>query len=187
MHAHSFCAFAQNNRDICAGFLPSTAARSLLPYPWHRGVAHLGEYVDLIREPRNPYDRNAIRVDNLSSQQVGTRFRDQKRCVIQTLAGSRCSADAFGKSSTRGESALGRSRGLSAEAVLFARVAVFVAIIFPSLRFPFSVLSAGRLVARSQISYKYSLSPPAPLILRPHRKAFPRPPRCHVDVFDPQF
>lgn len=36
-----------------------------------RGVAHQGEFVDLVREPNNPYDRNAIRVDNLSHQQVG--------------------------------------------------------------------------------------------------------------------
>ena len=35
------------------------------------GVAHLGEFVDLVREPNNPYDRNAIRVDNLARQQVG--------------------------------------------------------------------------------------------------------------------
>ena len=33
-------------------------------------MAHLGEFVNLVREPRNPYDRNAIRVDNLASQQV---------------------------------------------------------------------------------------------------------------------
>ncbi|CAN0079280.1 unnamed protein product, partial [Laminaria digitata] len=34
------------------------------------GVAHRGEFVNLVREPRNPYDRNAIRVDNLATQQV---------------------------------------------------------------------------------------------------------------------
>lgn len=34
-------------------------------------MAHLGEFVDLVREPNNPYDRNAIRVDNLARQQVG--------------------------------------------------------------------------------------------------------------------
>lgn len=34
------------------------------------GVAHLGEFVNLVREPRNPYDCNAIRVDNLATQQV---------------------------------------------------------------------------------------------------------------------
>lgn len=35
-----------------------------------RGVAHLGEFVDLVREPNNSYDRNAIRVDNLARQQA---------------------------------------------------------------------------------------------------------------------
>ena len=35
------------------------------------GKAHPGEYVTLIREPHNPYDRNAIRVDNLQGEKVG--------------------------------------------------------------------------------------------------------------------
>jgi SWI/SNF-related matrix-associated actin-dependent regulator of chromatin subfamily A3 len=34
-------------------------------------VAHPGEFVTLIREPANPYDRNAIRVDNVSGKKVG--------------------------------------------------------------------------------------------------------------------
>ncbi|CAM9199095.1 unnamed protein product [Choristocarpus tenellus] len=37
---------------------------------YYRGVAHKGEYVSLVREQRNPYDKNAIRVDNLSRLQV---------------------------------------------------------------------------------------------------------------------
>jgi SWI/SNF-related matrix-associated actin-dependent regulator of chromatin subfamily A3 len=31
----------------------------------------VGEYVSLVREPRNAYDGNAVRVDNLSGRQVG--------------------------------------------------------------------------------------------------------------------
>jgi SWI/SNF-related matrix-associated actin-dependent regulator of chromatin subfamily A3 len=42
----------------------------------YHGTAHEGEYVNLIREPRNPYDRNAIRVDNLAGVQVGHVPRD---------------------------------------------------------------------------------------------------------------
>mmetsp|Transcript_45123 Transcript_45123/g.94645 ORF Transcript_45123/g.94645 Transcript_45123/m.94645 type:complete len:876 (+) Transcript_45123:187-2814(+) len=38
---------------------------------YYSGVAHPGEYVSLVREPRNPYDRNAIRVDNLRGEKVG--------------------------------------------------------------------------------------------------------------------
>jgi len=37
----------------------------------YRGVAHPGEYVNLVREPNNLYDRNAIRVLNLDQMQVG--------------------------------------------------------------------------------------------------------------------
>lgn len=38
---------------------------------YYNGVAHPGEYVELVREPNNPYDRNAIRVDNMSGDKVG--------------------------------------------------------------------------------------------------------------------
>mmetsp|Transcript_11127 Transcript_11127/g.22142 ORF Transcript_11127/g.22142 Transcript_11127/m.22142 type:complete len:873 (-) Transcript_11127:81-2699(-) len=38
---------------------------------YYNGVAHPGEFVTLVREPRNPYDRNAIRVDNLGGEKVG--------------------------------------------------------------------------------------------------------------------
>jgi SWI/SNF-related matrix-associated actin-dependent regulator of chromatin subfamily A3 len=34
-------------------------------------VVHTGEYVTLVREPHNPYDRNAVRVDNMAGVQVG--------------------------------------------------------------------------------------------------------------------
>jgi SWI/SNF-related matrix-associated actin-dependent regulator of chromatin subfamily A3 len=43
-----------------------------LAFPrYYSGVAHPGEFVTLIREPNNPYDRNAIRVDNLRGEKVG--------------------------------------------------------------------------------------------------------------------
>ena len=38
---------------------------------YYRGVVHRGEWVELVREPENPYDRNAIRVDNQYGIQVG--------------------------------------------------------------------------------------------------------------------
>jgi SWI/SNF-related matrix-associated actin-dependent regulator of chromatin subfamily A3 len=38
---------------------------------YYNGVAHPGEFVTLVREPHNPYDHNAIRVDNLRGQKVG--------------------------------------------------------------------------------------------------------------------
>lgn len=37
----------------------------------YRGIIHVQETVFLVREPRNPYDANAIRVDNLSRVQIG--------------------------------------------------------------------------------------------------------------------
>jgi SWI/SNF-related matrix-associated actin-dependent regulator of chromatin subfamily A3 len=38
---------------------------------YYNGTAHAGEYVSLEREPDNPYDANAIRVDNLEGEKVG--------------------------------------------------------------------------------------------------------------------
>jgi SWI/SNF-related matrix-associated actin-dependent regulator of chromatin subfamily A3 len=38
---------------------------------YYSGVAHAQEYVTLVREPQNPYDANAIRVENLGQEKVG--------------------------------------------------------------------------------------------------------------------
>jgi hypothetical protein len=38
---------------------------------YYVGEAHAGEYVNLEREPQNPYDRNAIKVLNQAGQKVG--------------------------------------------------------------------------------------------------------------------
>jgi SWI/SNF-related matrix-associated actin-dependent regulator of chromatin subfamily A3 len=37
----------------------------------YRGDIHVGEMANLVREPSNPYDRNALRVDNLAGVQIG--------------------------------------------------------------------------------------------------------------------
>jgi len=38
---------------------------------YYRGYAAVGEYVQLIREPTNPYDSNAIKCTNMSGDQIG--------------------------------------------------------------------------------------------------------------------
>jgi hypothetical protein len=38
---------------------------------YYRGIATMDENLLLVREPRNQYDRNAIRVDNVANIQVG--------------------------------------------------------------------------------------------------------------------
>jgi SWI/SNF-related matrix-associated actin-dependent regulator of chromatin subfamily A3 len=38
---------------------------------YYRGIATVDESLLLVREPSNPYDRNAIRVDNVLGIQVG--------------------------------------------------------------------------------------------------------------------
>ena len=38
---------------------------------YYNGVAHPGEFVTLVREKNNPYDKNAIRIDNLEGDKIG--------------------------------------------------------------------------------------------------------------------
>lgn len=55
---------ANNNPDSTPVLLGSTEYQ-IVGIRYYSGVAHPGEFVTLVREPNNPYDRNAIRVDNL--------------------------------------------------------------------------------------------------------------------------
>lgn len=59
-------ALGQHNM-IPLGFISTT----IVGIQYYKGTAHPGEYVDLVREPRNPYDCNAIRVDNMAGVKVG--------------------------------------------------------------------------------------------------------------------
>lgn len=38
---------------------------------YYNGRIGIGEYVKVKREPRNPYDRNAMRIDNVMNDQIG--------------------------------------------------------------------------------------------------------------------
>eukprot|EP00592_Proboscia_alata_P008112 CAMPEP_0194360760 /NCGR_PEP_ID=MMETSP0174-20130528/8167_1 /TAXON_ID=216777 /ORGANISM="Proboscia alata, Strain PI-D3" /LENGTH=951 /DNA_ID=CAMNT_0039132471 /DNA_START=193 /DNA_END=3048 /DNA_ORIENTATION=- len=48
---------------------------------FYNGVAHEGEFVRLVREPNNPYDRSAVRVDNMNSEKVGHIKREQAAII----------------------------------------------------------------------------------------------------------
>eukprot|EP00956_Cyclotella_meneghiniana_P025829 scaffold54682_cov69-Cyclotella_meneghiniana.AAC.9 len=61
---------ANNNPDSTPVLLGSTEYQ-IVGIRYYSGVAHPGEFVTLVREPNNPYDRNAIRVDNLRREKVG--------------------------------------------------------------------------------------------------------------------
>ncbi|KAL1968966.1 hypothetical protein VTN77DRAFT_800 [Rasamsonia byssochlamydoides] len=62
---------------------------------YYRGHATLGEHVILKREPGNPYDSNAIRVDNVMGQQIGhiprnmaaklAKYMDSKSLLIEGI------------------------------------------------------------------------------------------------------
>ena len=52
---------------------------------YYQGTAHKNEIVELIREPQNQYDRNAIRVDNIAGVQIGHIKRQQAAVLAHLL------------------------------------------------------------------------------------------------------
>ncbi|GAB0493352.1 hypothetical protein MMPV_004633 [Pyropia vietnamensis] len=50
---------------------------SIVGMQHYTGVVHQGEWVELAREPSNPYDANAIRVENMARVQVGHISRNE--------------------------------------------------------------------------------------------------------------
>ena len=48
------------------------------------GVAHPGEFVHLVREPNNPFDSNAVRVENLHGRRVG-HIKRQSAVVLAAI------------------------------------------------------------------------------------------------------
>ncbi|CAB9507222.1 regulator of chromatin subfamily A member 3-like 1 [Seminavis robusta] len=60
-----------------ASALVATFQGTIVGIRYYKGTAHAGEYVSLVREPDNPYDANAIRVDNMAGDKVGHLKRQQ--------------------------------------------------------------------------------------------------------------
>ncbi|KAJ5378749.1 hypothetical protein N7509_011868 [Penicillium cosmopolitanum] len=68
---------------------------SIVGVRFYRGHATKGEHVVLNREPANPYDRNAIRVDNVMGAQIGhigravaeklAKYMDPKKIVVEAV------------------------------------------------------------------------------------------------------
>ena len=58
---------ARAAREVLLGTLQT----DIVGVRYYQGVVHAGEFVNIVREPRNPYDANACRVDNLAGVQVG--------------------------------------------------------------------------------------------------------------------
>lgn len=58
---------------------------NLVGIRYYRGVAHPGEFIKIVREPNNPYDRNAIRIDNLRNEKVGHIKREQAAMLSRLI------------------------------------------------------------------------------------------------------
>ena len=56
---------------------------------YYAGKVNNNEMVSFHREPHNPYDRNAIRVDNVLGQQVGHIKREQAAALASLVDGKK--------------------------------------------------------------------------------------------------
>ena len=56
-------------------------------FQYYAGVVSNGERVSLVREPRNPHDPNAIRVDNCVGEQIGHIRRQQAAALTPLIDG----------------------------------------------------------------------------------------------------
>ena len=61
----------EDEQDEEASTFVASGECQIVGIRYYNGVAHPGEFVILVREPHNPYDRNAIRVDNMHGDKVG--------------------------------------------------------------------------------------------------------------------
>ena len=58
------------NEEIANIFIGGTEMK-IVGIQYYQGVINVGELTKMKREPQNPYDSNAIRVDNMNDIQVG--------------------------------------------------------------------------------------------------------------------
>ena len=69
--------------ETCFGMYRGT----IVGIRYYGGTVCNNEMVSLRREPNNPYDRNAVRVDNVDGVQVGHIKREQARVLTDVVDG----------------------------------------------------------------------------------------------------
>lgn len=67
--------------EVCFGFMRG----NVVGIRYYRGRVNNNEMVSLRREPQNPYDRNAVRVDNVYGVQVGHIKRELARALADVV------------------------------------------------------------------------------------------------------
>ena len=71
MEATNSTQLSQEEEEEDESILVASVECPIVGIRFYNGVAHKGEYVVLVRESQNPYDRNAIRIDNMHGDKVG--------------------------------------------------------------------------------------------------------------------
>eukprot|EP00536_Pseudo-nitzschia_multiseries_P013974 jgi/Psemu1/327386/estExt_fgenesh1_pg.C_6390001 len=78
-----------DEEDLVLQYRLSSCAASIVGIRYYDGTAHRGEYVNIVREPHNPYDGNAIRVDNMQGEKVG-HIKRQLAAILAPLMDRYC-------------------------------------------------------------------------------------------------
>ncbi|XP_066266289.1 helicase-like transcription factor [Branchiostoma lanceolatum] len=76
---------AMGDDDLDHEVLFGTMRGNIVGIRYYRGEVNNNEMVSLVREPRNPYDSNAVRVDNVMGVQVGHIKRELARPLANLL------------------------------------------------------------------------------------------------------
>jgi len=93
--SHDDSSTAQGEFEREEDVLCGAAEMKVVGIKYYPGVLHKGEYAFLVREPRNPYDANAIAVKNHVGSQVGHIARDFAACLAPIMDDTRPFAPAI--------------------------------------------------------------------------------------------
>ena len=74
----------EEENEIASIFIGGTDMK-IVGIQYYQGEIHIGELAKLIREPRNPYDSNAIRVDNLNNVQIGHIKKQMAAALVRVM------------------------------------------------------------------------------------------------------
>ena len=81
----NFCDISDSDDELDHEVCFGSYRADIVGIRYYRGTVNNDEMVSLIREPHNPYDRNAVRVDNVCGIQVGHIKRELARALADVM------------------------------------------------------------------------------------------------------
>ena len=81
----NFCDISDSDDELDHEVCIGSYRGDIVGIRYYRGTVNHNEMVSLTREPHNPYDRNAVRVDNVYGIQVGHIKRELARALADVM------------------------------------------------------------------------------------------------------